>query len=42
VRTRTKLSGAFHAAIADSDPAARSVSALTQAAGVNRTSFYSH
>jgi AcrR family transcriptional regulator len=42
VRTRTKLIGAFHAAIADSDPAAMSVSALTQAAGVNRTSFYSH
>jgi AcrR family transcriptional regulator len=42
VRTRTKLIGAFHAAIADSDPAAMSVSSLTQAAGVNRTSFYSH
>jgi AcrR family transcriptional regulator len=42
VRTRTKLIGAFHAAIAGSDPAAMSVSALTQAAGVNRTSFYSH
>jgi AcrR family transcriptional regulator len=42
VRTRTKLIGAFHAAIADSDPAAMSVRSLTQAAGVNRTSFYSH
>jgi AcrR family transcriptional regulator len=42
VRTRTKLIGAFHAAIAESDPAAMSVSSLTQAAGVNRTSFYSH
>ena len=37
-----KLVGAFHAAIADSDPSAMSVSSLTQAAGVNRTSFYSH
>src|SRR6202789_4482086 len=42
VRTRSKLIGAFHAAIADSDPSAMSVSSLTQAAGVNRTSFYSH
>ena len=42
VRTRSKLIGAFHAAIVDSDPAAMSVSSLTQAAGVNRTSFYSH
>ena len=42
VRTRSKLIGAFHAAIADSDPAAMSVSSLTHAAGVNRTSFYSH
>jgi AcrR family transcriptional regulator len=42
VRTRSKLIGAFHAAIADSDPAAMSVSSLTQAAGVNRTSVYSH
>ena len=42
VRTRSKLIVAFHAAIADSDPAAMSVSSLTQAAGVNRTSFYSH
>src|SRR5580700_333100 len=42
LRTRSKLVDAFHAAIADSDPAAMSVSSLTQAAGVNRTSFYSH
>jgi AcrR family transcriptional regulator len=42
VRTRSKLIGAFQAAMADCDPAAMSVSSLTQAAGVNRTSFYSH
>jgi AcrR family transcriptional regulator len=42
LRTRSKLVGAFHVAIADSDPSAMSVSSLTQAAGVNRTSFYSH
>jgi AcrR family transcriptional regulator len=41
-RTRRKLIGAFHAAIAESYPAAMSVAALTRAAGVNRTSFYSH
>ena len=37
-----KLVGAFHVAIGDSDPGVMSVSSLTQAAGVNRTSFYSH
>jgi AcrR family transcriptional regulator len=42
VRTRQKLIGAFHAAVAESDPAAMSVAALARAAGVNRTSFYSH
>jgi AcrR family transcriptional regulator len=41
-RTRRKLIGAFHAAIAESYPAAMSVASLTRAAGVNRTSFYSH
>jgi len=42
VRTRSKLVDAFHAAIIEADPSAMSVSSLTQAAGVNRTSFYSH
>jgi AcrR family transcriptional regulator len=42
LRTRSKLVGAFHVAIARSDPSAMSVSSLTQAAGVNRTSFYGH
>jgi AcrR family transcriptional regulator len=42
VRTRQKLVDAFHAAVAESDPAAMSVASLTRAAGVNRTSFYSH
>jgi AcrR family transcriptional regulator len=42
LRTRQKLIDAFHAAVADPDPAALSVAALTRAAGVNRTSFYSH
>ena len=42
VRTRQKLVEAFHAAIADHDPAAMSVASLTRAAGVNRTSFYAH
>jgi AcrR family transcriptional regulator len=42
LRTRRKLVAAFHAAVADADPAAMSVAALTRAAGVNRTSFYSH
>src|ERR1700744_5997676 len=42
LRTRQKLIGAFHAAVAGPDPAALSVTALTRAAGVNRTSFYSH
>jgi AcrR family transcriptional regulator len=42
LRTRQKLVEAFHAAIADADPAAMSVASLTRAAGVNRTSFYSH
>ena len=42
VRTRQKLVAAFHAAVAESDPAAMSVAALARAAGINRTSFYSH
>jgi AcrR family transcriptional regulator len=42
LRTRRKLVAAFHAAVADADPAAMSVASLTRAAGVNRTSFYSH
>jgi AcrR family transcriptional regulator len=42
VRTRQKLIAAFHAAVAESDPAAMSVAALARTAGVNRTSFYSH
>src|ERR1700733_12811655 len=42
LRTRSKLVWAFHVAIADSDPTAMSVSSLARAAGVNRTSFYSH
>ena len=42
VRTRQKLIEAFHAEIADGDPAAMSVSSLARAAGINRTSFYSH
>lgn len=42
VRTREKLICAFHEAMLDSDPSTMSVSALTRAAGVNRTSFYSH
>ena len=42
LRTRQKLVDAFRAAVADADPAAMSVASLTRAAGVNRTSFYSH
>ena len=42
IRTREKLTGAFHQAIRDSDPRDMSVSALARAAGVNRTSFYEH
>jgi len=42
LRTRQKLVDAFHAAIAESDLSAVSVSSLTRVAGVNRTSFYSH
>jgi AcrR family transcriptional regulator len=42
VRTREKLICAFNEAVLDSDPSRMSVSALTRAAGVNRTSFYSH
>lgn len=42
VRTREKLIGAFHEAVRDCDPRDMSVSALTRAAGVNRTSFYGH
>jgi AcrR family transcriptional regulator len=42
LRTRQKLVDAFHAAVADADPAAMSVASLARAAGVNRTSFYGH
>ena len=42
VRTREKLICAFHEAVLDFDPSKMSVSALARAAGVNRTSFYSH
>jgi len=42
LRTRQKLVDAFHAAVSGDDPDALSVAALTRAAGVNRTSFYSH
>jgi len=42
LRTRQKLVDAFHAAIAESDLSVVSVSSLARAAGVNRTSFYSH
>jgi AcrR family transcriptional regulator len=42
VRTREKLICAFNEAVLDSDPSTMSVSVLARAAGVNRTSFYSH
>jgi AcrR family transcriptional regulator len=42
VRTRQKLVDAFHAGIADGDLSDLSVSSLARAAGINRTSFYSH
>lgn len=42
VRTREKLICAFNEAVLDADPSTMSVSALARAAGVNRTSFYSH
>lgn len=42
VRTRAKLIEAFHEVVRDTDPDEISVSALTRAAGVNRTSFYAH
>jgi AcrR family transcriptional regulator len=42
VRTREKLVTAFHDAIREPDLRNMSVSALTRAAGVNRTSFYEH
>ncbi|MHA3704749.1 TetR/AcrR family transcriptional regulator [Jatrophihabitans sp. YIM 134969] len=42
VRTRAKLVDAFHEVVRDTDPDEISVSALTRAAGVNRTSFYAH
>jgi AcrR family transcriptional regulator len=42
VRTRQKLVDAFHAAIADADLDAVSVTSLARTAGINRTSFYSH
>ena len=42
VRTREKLLRAFTTALRESDPADMTVSALTRAAGVNRTSFYGH
>ena len=38
----TKSICAFHEAVLDFDPSKMSVSALARAAGVNRTSFYSH
>ena len=41
-RTRAKLVAAFHEVVRDTDPDEISVSALTRAAGVNRTSFYAH
>ena len=42
IRTREKLVAAFHEAVLTQDPATMTVSALTRAAGVNRTSFYTH
>lgn len=42
VRTRTKLLAAFHELVRDTGTPEVSVSALTRAAGVNRTSFYEH
>lgn len=42
VRTRAKLIEAFHRVVRDTDLDEISVSALTRAAGVNRTSFYAH
>jgi AcrR family transcriptional regulator len=42
VRTRQKLVDAFHAGIAGGDLSSMSVSSLSRAAGINRTSFYSH
>jgi AcrR family transcriptional regulator len=42
IRTREKLVDAFHEAIREPDPRKMSVSALTRAAGINRTSFYEH
>lgn len=42
VRTRQKLVAAFHEEIRNRDLCVMSVSALTRAAGVNRTSFYQH
>ncbi|TQS39600.1 TetR/AcrR family transcriptional regulator [Cryptosporangium phraense] len=42
VRTREKLVAAFHDAVRTQDPATMTVAALTRAAGVNRTSFYTH
>lgn len=41
-RTRQKLVAAFHDAVLHEDPTRMSVSSLTRAAGVNRTSFYMH
>ena len=42
LRTRAKLVEAFHEVVKDTDLDEISVSALTRAAGVNRTSFYAH
>lgn len=42
LRTRAKLVEAFHQVVTDTDLDEISVSALTRAAGVNRTSFYAH
>lgn len=42
IRTREKLLSAFQDAVREHDPARMTVAALTRAAGVNRTSFYTH
>ncbi|WP_231861606.1 MULTISPECIES: TetR/AcrR family transcriptional regulator [Frankia] len=42
VRTRERLVAAFHEAVRVADPSEMSVSALARAAGINRTSFYTH
>ncbi|MFI5954053.1 TetR/AcrR family transcriptional regulator [Cryptosporangium sp. NPDC051539] len=42
VRTRERLVAAFREAVRTQDPATMTVASLTRAAGVNRTSFYTH